>query len=80
MTTQVRRWGNSQGVRLPKELPKSAGIKNDDIHGTSIIDGNIVLSRQFKHRTLEERAAAYGGRLGLCEEFEWDSPKGRELW
>ena len=26
MQTQVKEWGNSQGIRLPKEILKSAGI------------------------------------------------------
>ena len=26
MQTQVKEWGNSQGIRLPKEVLKSAGI------------------------------------------------------
>lgn len=34
----------------------------------------------FKHKTLEERAAEYGGNLSLDEELEWDVPVGREVW
>ena len=26
MQTQIKEWGNSQGIRLPKEVLKSAGI------------------------------------------------------
>ena len=26
MQTQVKEWGNSQGIRLPKEVLKSAGF------------------------------------------------------
>ena len=32
------------------------------------------------HRTLEERAKEYGGKLGPYEEFDWGEPMGRERW
>jgi len=35
---------------------------------------------QFEHRTLEERAAEYGGKLFLDGEFDWGEPVGREVW
>ena len=34
----------------------------------------------FRHRTLEERAAEYGGKLNLDGEFDWGEPVGREIW
>lgn len=34
----------------------------------------------FTHKTLEERAAEYGGELGLDGEFDWGEPVGREVW
>lgn len=32
------------------------------------------------HRTLEERAALYGGELGLDGEPDWYEPEGSEIW
>ena len=34
----------------------------------------------FLHRTLEERAREYGGRLELDGEFDWGIPVGNERW
>ena len=42
--------------------------------------GNGQGIRKFKHRSLEERARAYGGKLGPYTEFDWGEPKGREVW
>lgn len=80
MLAQVKTWGNSQGIRLSKELLALAGIQNNDYLEIEIIDGNIVLKKSFRHRTLEERAAEYDGKIGPYEEFEWDGPVGRERW
>ena len=45
-----------------------------------VSDGVIMLSRTFRHKTLEERAAEYGGQLNLDGEGEWREPVGREVW
>ncbi len=81
MVAQVKPWGNSQGIRLSKELLALAGIKNNDLLEIELIEGGIVLKKAKKeHRTLEERAREFGGRLGPYEEFDWGEPKGRERW
>lgn len=81
MTAQVKAWGNSQGIRLSKELLALAGIKNNDLLEIELIEGGIVLKKAGKeHRTLEERAKEFGGRLGPYEEFDWGDPEGRERW
>lgn len=81
MITQVKKWGNSQGIRLSKELLALAGIKNEDFLDIELIEGNIVLKKaENRHRTLEERAEEYGGKLGPYEEFDWGEPVGRERW
>ena len=83
MTAQVKPWGNSQGIRLSKEILDTAGIHVNDYLDVEVVDGNIVLSRTFRHKTLEERMAAYGGKLELYEEYDWSDlgdPVGREVW
>ena len=81
MVTQVKTWGNSQGIRLSKELLALAGIKSNDLLDISVIDGNIVLKKiENRHKTLEERAKEYGGKLGPYEEYDWGVPVGRERW
>ena len=62
MQAQVKAWENSQGIRLSKELLEKAGIR----------------LKEFKHKTLEERAAEFGRKLGPYEETTWGDPMGRE--
>lgn len=80
MITQVKAWGNSQGIRLSKEVLTLAGIQNDDYLDVELIDGTIVLKKTFKHRTLEERAEEFEGKVGPYDEFDWNAPVGRERW
>ncbi len=81
MEVQLKPWGNSQGIRLPKSILKEAGFQPDDYITVKAEKGHIVLSRSFRHKTLEERAAEYGGKLNLCGELDWrGDPTGEEVW
>ena len=80
MEVQLKPWGNSQGIRLSKEFLSSAGIKPDEALLAQALDGQIVLSKKVRHRSLRERAEAYRGELRLSEELDWDAPQGSEVW
>jgi antitoxin MazE len=80
MQAQVREWGNSQGIRLSKDILKSAGIALNEMLEVTVSDGVITLAKTFRHKTLEERAAEYNGRLMLDGEYDWGEPVGREVW
>lgn len=80
MQTQVKEWGNSQGIRLPKEVLKNAGISLNEILDIKTSNGAITLVKPFRHKTLEERAEEFDGELMLDGEYDWDEPVGREVW
>ncbi len=80
MQTQVREWGNSQGIRLSKEILKSTGIALNEVLDVSVSNGIITLSKPFRHKTLEERAAEFNGKLILDGEYDWGESVGREVW
>ena len=80
MNTQVKEWGNSQGVRLTKEMLNQAGVALNEILDVVVSDGTIILSKKFKHKTLEERVSEYRGKLSLDGEYDWGDEYGREAW
>ena len=80
MQTQVKAWGNSQGIRISKDILNEAHISVNDILEVKVSDGQILLAKPFRHRPLEERAKEYGGKLNLDGEFDWGEPLGREAW
>lgn len=80
MQAQVKQWGNSQGIRISKEVLREAGIDINDVLDITISNGAIILSKEIKHKTLEERAAVYNGKLNLERDFEWGEAMGREKW
>lgn len=80
MQTQVKKWGNSQGIRLPKEILKNAGISLNEILDITVSNGILTSAKPFHHKTLEERAAEFDGALMLDGEYDWGKPVGREVW
>ena len=80
MQVSIKPWGNSQGIRFSREFLASEGIKPNDVLTAEVIDGKIVLSKQFQHRTLQQRAAAFDGKLNLSGEYDWGEPMGNEVW
>ena len=80
MQTKVQKWGNGSGIRLSKEFLRSAGISLGDSLNAEVSNGQIILTPQFHHRSLKERAAIYGGQLNLSEEMPREEPTGSEVW
>lgn len=77
---KVTIYHKGQGIRLPKEILKSAGIALNEVLDITVSNGVITLAKPFHHKTLEERAAEFDGKLMLDGEYDWDGPVGREVW
>ena len=80
MEVQIKTWGNSQGIRFPKEVMREAGIGVNDVLNIEVSQGKIILSKPFRHRTLRERVEASGKELSGISELEWGEPAGNEVW
>ena len=73
--------GNGQGIRIPKLVLQELNIAVNDTLSMEVRGEQIIIEKvKFKHRSLEERARAYGGKLGPYTEYDWGEPKGREIW
>jgi antitoxin MazE len=82
MITRVRKWGNSQGIRLAKELLSDADIGVGDAVDVTAREGTIVITparrvrgghdlRELVSRIPEDH---------LPEELDSGSPAGKEVW
>lgn len=77
---RIKKWGNGNGILLPKALLDMFSLQPDDSFTVEVNSNQIILSPVKKKRlTLAERFADYNGQLGNQEEFWTDSPVGREL-
>ena len=64
MYATIQRWGNSQGLRIPKALLDALGLREND--RVEIIQSSdsltIKKAAAAPHRTLEERLTAFYGK------------------
>nr|QRW39509.1 AbrB/MazE/SpoVT family DNA-binding domain-containing protein [bacterium] len=88
MYATIQKWGNSQGLRIPKALLDAVGLKEHDrVELVQMDDGiNIRRASATPHRTLEERLTAFYGKhidqIGRieAEELDWGKAEGSEAW
>lgn len=86
--TTIRRWGNSQGIRLSKEILSQMNLKEDDTVGINIYDGKMTIEKvnKPKYTNLQERLEAFYKRpieeiyVESTEEVDVGDPKGNEIW
>lgn len=85
-TLKVKKWGNSNGVRIPKNVMQFLGIHTDDTItiDTEIVDGRkrIVIESASapKEDTIAELFKDYEGGSFKSEVIDFGEPIGKELW
>ncbi len=82
MQVKIQKWGNSQGIRIPKHVLESARLKEADSVEIMVEDENIIIRKaapDFKHKTIEELFEGYEGDYEPIE-IDWGKPVGREIW
>ncbi len=81
MQATIQKWGNSQGIRIPKAFLDALGMMENDLVELSRVDDNIVITKvkSEKNLTLADIFKDYDGE-SAPEEFDWGSPAGREVW
>lgn len=81
--TRITKWGNSQALRLSKEILHKANLQLDDTMSIHVSDGQILL-KKYKpqklpsYRSLED---IFADKIGPWEEevVNWGKPVGAEL-
>jgi len=82
MVTKVQSWGNSQGLRLSRQVLEEAQISVGDEVDLSVHDGVIVIapSRRVRGRCNLKELVAQIPRDHKPHEVDWGEPVGDEVW
>ncbi len=82
MVTKIQKWGNSQGLRLAKQVLEDACIAVGDDVDVTARDGMIVIApvRRIRGKQSLQELVSRIPRNYEPEEIEWGSPVGREVW
>ena len=82
MITRVQKWGNSQGLRLSKQLLSDAEIGVGDAVDVAVHDGALVVTpvRRVRGALDLEQLVASIPRGYEPGEIDWGPPAGLEVW
>lgn len=82
MVTRVLRWGNSQGLRLTKQVLDDAHIAVGDDVDVTVQNGMIIIvpTRRVRGRVRLDALVARIPADYRSEETDWGAPMGREAW
>ena len=75
----LEKWGNSQGIRLPKVLLDELGWSENDELSISKDEDKIIIQKHNKRKSIVELFDGYNGNY-KSEEIDWGETKGKEIW
>lgn len=81
MTAKISKWGNSQGLRVPKDIMESLNLHIGDDINIIVKDGKAILEpikNDIQEYNLDELVSKIPKNYKLKEEF--DSTIGKEEW
>ena len=79
---KIQKWGNSQGIRIPKYILEKAKLNEGDAVEISVEDDRIIVSQpkpHLKKYTIKELFEDYNVEY-KPEESDWGEPTGKEEW
>jgi len=83
MTTTIQKWGNSQGIRLPKVIMDELLLREFDHVELITTNDSIIIKKSTRKRrarkSLEERFKNYTADYE-CAPLDWGDPVGKEVW
>lgn len=89
MYATIQKWGNSQGLRIPKVLLDALDIHENDRVELLQTEDSIHIKKvsPMQHRSLADRLTAFYakpineiGRIDDSTEADWGKPEGAEVW
>jgi antitoxin MazE len=82
MVTKVQSWGNSQGLRLSKQVLEDAHVSVGDNVDVVVRDGVIVITpvKRTRQKLSLRKLVARIPKGHRPEAVDWGAPVGREAW
>lgn len=77
--TQLAKWGNSLGLRLPKSVALEARVGEGDTVDVSVTNGVIVVRPNRPSYSLDQLVARITPQ-NRHNESDWGTPVGDEAW
>lgn len=79
MVTTIQKWGNSQGIRIPKVLLDEIHWNEDEKIRISVESGRIIIEKDEPRKNIFELFSGYDGDFSPAS-YDWGEPAGEEIW
>jgi antitoxin MazE len=87
MQTMIVKWGNSQGIRIPKVFLENINVSENEPVDITLENEKIIIKKASskKHKTTKERLMEFYG-MDFAQnsieqkEINWGEPIGKEIW
>ena len=82
MVTKIQKWGNSQGLRLARQVLEEAHLSVGDEVDVTTRDGMIVIApaRRIRGKQSLQELVSRIPKNHKPGEVDWGEPVGREVW
>jgi antitoxin MazE len=82
MPTKIQKWGNSQGLRIPRGILEKARISvGDEVE--ILLEDDVIVVRPIKRIRGRYNLAQLLAEIPenyTAEELDWEEARGREAW
>ena len=78
-TVTLSKWGNGQGILIPKRFREQLGLKAGDRVSISMEKERIVIERSKEKYTLEARMRNWNGQGEPMRDYDWGYSVGKEM-
>lgn len=81
MTTTIQKWGNSQGIRIPKHILATIKWQENEKLNITTENEKIIIEKikVEKRKNIKELFSNFEGKYSPIE-IDWGKPVGNEIW
>lgn len=79
MHTSIQKWGNSQGIRIPKSILDSVQWNENEKVVLNTVEDKIVIERAETRKNIKDLFSDFHGTYTPTE-ISWGEPVGDEIW
>lgn len=78
-TTTIQKWGNSQGISIPKALLEVLHWNDDEKLILTANNDKIIIQKAQPRKNIMELFSDFEGEYEPIE-MDWGEPAGEEIW
>lgn len=79
MTTNIQKWGNSHGIRIPRLLLDTLKWSGDEELELSTDNGCIIIKKAQPRKNIKQLFEGFDGEYEPCE-LDFGGAAGEEIW